>query len=136
MMGSSRVALRLEPERPHGPECHRRPARRHADRPWRLPANDIQIHDDGTAGGVTVTVDGLDQTLSGAAVSRVVVLAGSGDDTVSYALTGDYVGTTRTVNLYLGNGDDTFTGDLGFAIDADSSLTLRVCGGNGRTTCR
>jgi len=95
-------------------------------------ANDVQIHDDGTAAGLTVTVDGVDQVLSGADVTNVVIKTQSGWDTVSYTLTNDYVGTTRTVDVWLGNGNDTFTADLGHAIDAASSLTLQVHGGNGK----
>ena len=96
-------------------------------------ANDIEITDDGTAGGLTVTVDGTDYPVDGT-VDSVHVDARAGHDTVSYTLTGDYVGTTRTVEVFLGNGHDTFTADLGHGIDAASSLTLRVDGGNGKDT--
>jgi hypothetical protein len=133
MMGSSRVALRLESLNDRTlPSVTVLQSGATLTIRGDASANDVQIHDDGTAAGVTVTVDGVDQTLSGDAVDKVVVLTGSGDDTVSYPLTGDYAGTTRTVCVGLGNGDDTFTADVGHAIGVDSSLTLRVFGGNGK----
>jgi len=133
MMGSSRVALRLEPLNDRvvpsvtvvqdgGTMTIKGDAH----------ANDIEIRDGGTPAGLTVLVDGVDQGLSGLEVTKVVVRAGSGADTVSYTLTGDYAATARTVEVWLGNGNDTFTADLGYAIGADSSLTLQVHGGNGK----
>ncbi|HEX3148909.1 MAG TPA: hypothetical protein VHR66_12580 [Gemmataceae bacterium] len=94
-------------------------------------ANNVQITDDGTASGLTVTVDGMVYPVTGP-VDSVHVRAGSGKDSVSYSLTGDYVGIARTINVALGNGDDTFTADLSHGIDATSSLTLLVDGGNGK----
>jgi hypothetical protein len=94
-------------------------------------ANDVHITDDGTAAGLTVIVDGQDYPLTGS-VDTVRVLTHSGRDTVNYSVTGDYVGTTRTVEVLLGNGDDTFAADLGHGIDVDSSLTLRASGQNGK----
>jgi hypothetical protein len=94
-------------------------------------ANTVQVQDDGTAGGLTVTVDGTGYPISGP-VTAVVINTRGGNDRVSYDLTGDYVGTTRTVTVSLGNGDDTFTADLGHRIDAASGLTLTVDGGNGK----
>jgi len=132
MMGSSRVALRLEPLNDRTV-----PSATVVQTGGTLTilgdarANDVQILDDGTATGLTVTVDGDPQTLSGGAVDKVVVKTGSGDDTVSYSVTGDFAGT-RKVYVCLGNGEDTFTGDLGHAVGADASLTLRVYGGNGK----
>jgi hypothetical protein len=133
MMGSSRVALRLE-----ALNDRTLPSVTVVEDLGTLTitgdahANDVQIHDDGTAAGLTVTVDGVDQVLSGDAITNVVIKTRSGSDTVSYTLTADYVGTTRTVDLWLGNGNDTFTADLGHAIDAASSLALQVHGGNGK----
>jgi hypothetical protein len=94
-------------------------------------ANAVDIKDDGTPSGLTVTVDGTDYALTGA-VDMVIVQTRSGWDTVSYTLTGDYVGTTRTVEVFLGNGNDTFTADLGHGVDAASILALQVNGGNGK----
>jgi hypothetical protein len=133
MMGSSRVALRLEPLNDRvvpsvtvvqdgGTMTIKGDAH----------ANSIEIHDGGTPAGLTVTVDGVDQGLSGLEVTKVVVRTGGGADTVSYTLEGDYAATARTVEVWLGNGDDTFTADLGHAVGADSSLTLLVRGGNGK----
>jgi hypothetical protein len=94
-------------------------------------ANTVEIKDDGTPSGLTVTMDGVNYPVSGA-VTMVVVNTKGGADTVSYDLTGDYVGTTRTVEVLLGNGNDTFTADLGHGIDAASTLALQVNGGNGK----
>jgi len=94
-------------------------------------ANTVDIKDDGTPSGLTVSVDGTDYPVTGD-VTMVVVKTRGGADTVSYDLTGDYVGTTRTVEVLLGNGDDTFTADLGHGIDAASILALQVNGGNGK----
>lgn len=94
-------------------------------------ANTVEIKDDGTPSGLTVTVDGTDYPVSGS-VTMLVVNSKGGADTVSYDLTGDYVGTTRTVEVFLGNGNDTFTADLGHGIDAASTLALQVNGGNGK----
>jgi hypothetical protein len=94
-------------------------------------ANDIEITDDGTASGVTVTVGDTEYHPT-QQISQVVVDSRGGSDTVSYNLTGDYVGTMRTVQVFLGNGKDTFTADLGHAIDSASIFALRVVGGNGK----
>ena len=96
-------------------------------------ANTVEIKDDGTASGLTVTVDGLDQTFSGAAIDKFVLYTRGGWDNVSYTLTQDYTaGTAREVEVFLGNGNDTFTADLGHAIVDSSSLKLTVNGGNGK----
>src|SRR5262245_34025793 len=98
-------------------------------------ANEIVVNDNGTDGtdAITVTVDGtaLDFTLT-EAVTKVVVRAGGQQDTVTYNLTGDFA-TTRTVDVWLGNQDDTFTGNLGaWAVTADGDLTLLAHGCNGQ----
>jgi hypothetical protein len=94
-------------------------------------ANDIEITDDGTVSGLTVTAgDTVYHPVQ--QITQVVVDAKGGKDTVSYDLTGDYVGTMRTVQVFLGNGADTFTADLGHNIDAASIFALRVVGGNGQ----
>ena len=98
-------------------------------------ANDIVVNDNGTDGtdAITVTVDGvpLDFTLT-EAVTKVVVRAGGQVDTVTYNLTGDFA-TTRKVDVWLGNQDDTFNGNLGaWAVAADGDLTLLVHGCNGQ----
>jgi hypothetical protein len=100
-------------------------------------ANDIVINDNGTSGtdAITVTVDGepLDFTLT-EAVTDVVVKSAGQQDTVTYNLTAD-LATTRTVEVWLGNQHDTFTGNLGaWAVTADGDLTLTVHGGNGHDT--
>jgi hypothetical protein len=95
-------------------------------------ANDVQITDNGAA-GVTVTVDGVDQTIP-TDVSTLKVCTGSGHDTVTYALGEGVTGTTRTVEVLLGNGHDTFTANLPGGLDEGSDLTLKVTGGNGKDT--
>jgi hypothetical protein len=132
MTGLSRVALRLEP-------LHDRtlPSVSVVQTGSTLTingdqhANAVQIMDDGTPTGLTVAVDGTNYPRTGA-VDKVVVQARAGNDTVSYTLTGDYTATNRTVDVFLGNGNDTFTADLGHAIDAASTLALHVDGGNGK----
>jgi hypothetical protein len=91
----------------------------------------VQILDDGTPQGLTVTMDGVNYPVNGP-VTMVIINTKGGADTVSYDLTGDYVGTTRTVEVNLGNGNDTFTADLGHGIDAASTFALQVNGGNGK----
>jgi hypothetical protein len=98
--------------------------------------NDIEIRDTGGSGtdAVTVWVDGVqsDVTIDDP-VTKVVVCAGSGQDVVSYNLTGSFAdGTDRNVVVFLGNQDDTFTADLNGSIGADSDVTLKVYGGNGQ----
>lgn len=95
-------------------------------------ANDVQITDNGAA-GITLTVDGVDQTLP-TDVTTLKVYTRAGDDTVHYALGAGVTGTTRTVEVFLGNGHDTFTANLAGGLDANSNLTLRVDGGNGKDT--
>lgn len=99
-------------------------------------ANTIEVNDTGGSGtdAVTVTVDGqaLELNLSDP-VTKIVVKAGGGQDDVSYNLTGDFAdGTDRTVEVWLGNQNDTFTADLGGSIGADSDVTLKVWGENGQ----
>ena len=99
--------------------------------------NDIEITDDGTATGVdvvgAVNEDGSDFTAT-EPVTQVVVNARAGHDEVTYRTTGNFVGTDREVEVLLGNGHDTFTAELGHALDVDSSFTLKVLGGNGKDT--
>jgi hypothetical protein len=93
-------------------------------------ANDVQVTDNGAA-GITLTVDGVDQTLP-ADLTTLKLYTRAGNDTVHYALGAGVTGTTRTVEVWLGNGHDTFTADLAGGLDAASDLTLRVDGGNGK----
>src|SRR5262249_48952574 len=93
-------------------------------------ANTVEIKEHGSASGLTITVDGGGYPVTGA-VDTVKVYTRGGADTVNYTLTGDYAGTTRTFDFFLGNGDDTFTADLSHAVGADASLALHVNGGNG-----
>ena len=95
-------------------------------------ANDVDITDNGAA-GVTVTVDGVDQEIP-TDVTTLKVYTRAGHDTVDFALGENVTGTTRTVEVWLGNGHDTFTADLAGGLDAASDLTLKVDGGNGKDT--
>lgn len=103
-------------------------------------ADKIVITDDGTAAGVTVTVnDGVPWTVSGA-VSAIVLNAGGGNDTVEYDLTGPLT-TTRLVTVDLGKGADTFTVNLnGQTINGTSAdgtpinLGIGATGGGGGDT--
>jgi hypothetical protein len=98
-------------------------------------ANNIEIRDTGGSGtdAVTVWVDGVqaDVTIDDP-VTKVVLFGRSGQDVVSYNLTGSFTdGTDRNVVIFLGNQDDTFTADLNGSIGADSDVTLKVYGCNG-----
>jgi len=132
MTGSSRVALRLEPLFDRiVPSVTVVQTGGTLTVTGDQHANTVEIKDGGTPSGLTVTVDGTDYPLTGD-VNMLVVKTRGGADTVSYDLTGDYVGTTRTVEIELGNGNDTFTADLGHGLDAASTLALQVNGGNGK----
>ena len=93
-------------------------------------SNDIQITDDGTT--VTVTCDGgTSQDFTD--VTKIVVKAGNGSDTVGYDLTSDgSVTATREVNVHLGNGQDTFTGSETGKLMAGSALSVTTHGENGK----
>jgi hypothetical protein len=73
-------------------------------------ANVVDIVDDGTT--VTVTCDdGAEETFTG--VTDIVVKTGSGDDTLTYTFTGALAAdATRSLDVSLGNGHDTFEGTL------------------------
>jgi hypothetical protein len=96
-------------------------------------SNDIQIVDDGTT--VTVTCDG------GTAeeftdVSEIEVRGGNGQDVVTYELTlaDDGTGTalTRTVDVKLGNGIDSFDGSVTGDLVDGSAVDVSVRGCNGK----
>lgn len=136
MAGTSRVALRLEPLNDRiVPAVSVVQAGTTLTITGTQRANDVEITDDGTPAGLTVTVDGQSYTLTGDAVEHVVINTRAQHDTVSWELTGDYAaGTTRAVEVLLGNGHDTFTAELNHAILAGASLMLVVKGGNGKDT--
>ncbi len=94
-------------------------------------ANDIVITDDGTsnAGNVVVQIDGQTYTSQGA-ITTIRIAAGSGSDSVEYNLSADLLGS-RTVNAYLGNGDDTFLSTVHSNLNDPASLLIRAWGGNG-----
>ena len=72
-------------------------------------ANVIEITDDGTE--LTVVCDGEEVVLDGP-VTEFVLSLGSGNDEVSLTFSGALEGT-RTFDVSLGNGHDTFTASLG-----------------------
>jgi hypothetical protein len=91
--------------------------------------DNIQITDNGS-GGVTVAADDWTQNFDGS-VTSIVVESGGGADTVTYTLADGLTdAVTRTVDVNLGNFQDSFTATLG-AVPAGSDLTLNVNGGNG-----
>ncbi len=107
-------------------------------------ANVIEITDDGTkaAGNVTVNMDGV-AYVAPRAVKKIVVRAGSGDDQVTYRLSGDVncgcgpaltatqlAKRGRTVTVELGQGNDRFEADLG-GHAVVTRLALSVYGGAG-----
>jgi len=97
-------------------------------------ANDIQITDDGTT--VTVTCDGgTSQDFTD--VTRIVVDAGNGSDTVGYDLTppsDGSVAVNRDVRVHLGNGQDIFNGSVNGDLIAGSALSVTAHGENGKDT--
>jgi hypothetical protein len=95
-------------------------------------ANDIQITDDGTT--LTITCDGEDVPVSDG-ITDVVVLAGNGNDTVTYDLTTDgAAAVTRSLFVKLGNGWDTFDGTVTGDLADGSELDVEVRGWNGKDT--
>jgi hypothetical protein len=93
-------------------------------------ADVVEITDDGTA--LTVTCDGEAVPVS-AGVTEVVLTLGSGNDEVTYTLTGDLAAdSARTLRAYLGNGDDVFTATLEAGLLDNASLDVGVWGLNGK----
>ncbi|HKB01235.1 MAG TPA: hypothetical protein VKD90_03400 [Gemmataceae bacterium] len=94
--------------------------------------NTITITDNGS-GGFTVQADDWSQDFDNSVTSLVIKTAGGVDD-VTYNL-GEGVtdAVTRTVEVRLGNRNDSFTADLS-DLPADSDLSLTVYGGNGHDT--
>jgi hypothetical protein len=91
-------------------------------------ANEVLIEDDGTT--LTVTADG--ETVDVAdTVEKIVISLGSGDDTVTYDLTGDLT-VARAFEVSLGNGKDEFTGSVEGNLLDGSSLDVVARGMNGR----
>jgi hypothetical protein len=89
-------------------------------------ANAITIEDDG-AGTVTGTIDG--KSASGTSVSRIIVIAGAGDDTLDYSLSGALTGNKGLI-VDMGRGNDTATLDYLAGIDS-GRLTVGIEGGAG-----
>src|SRR5437660_9080032 len=71
-------------------------------------ANSIIISDDGStnAGNIVVQADGQSYTAT-TAITKIRVNSRGGNDSVEYDLNFDLMGA-RTVQAYLGNGDDSF----------------------------
>ena len=95
-------------------------------------ANVVDITDDGTT--VTVTCDdGAEETFTG--VTDIKVGLAQGDDTLTYTFTGALAAdTTRSLDVGLGNGHDTFTGVLadGAADPVTGGVASRA---TSRSTC-
>jgi hypothetical protein len=94
-------------------------------------ADDIEITDDGTT--LTITCDG-DPVPVSANVTDIVIHAGNGNDTVNYTLTPGATAVTRTLDVRLGNGDDTFTGTVTGNLADGSALDVTAHGCNGKDT--
>jgi hypothetical protein len=93
-------------------------------------ANTIDITDNGS-GGVHIVADGTEYDFAGS-VTDIKVLSRGGADVVTYTLADGLTdAVTRTVDVNLGNFNDTFTGTLG-DLPAGSDLHLKVLGGNGQ----
>lgn len=91
----------------------------------------VRIQDDGTDTGLLLNGTAIELTEP---VTRIVVDTRGGNDTVSYTLADGLTSINREVNVFLGNGSDTFTADLDAGVPTDSTLTLTVNGGNGKDT--
>lgn len=95
-------------------------------------SNDIQITDDGTT--VTVACDG-EASQDFTDVTKIVVKAGNGSDTVGYDLASDgTVAVKRSVNVQLSNGTDIFNGSVTGNLIDDSAVRIEGHGGNGKDT--
>jgi hypothetical protein len=108
-------------------------------------ANNVEITDDGT----TVTVVSESGTEEFTDVTEIKVCLGSGNDDVTYTLTGD-VAAERSLAVYLGNGHDTFAGSFAGSVAGEAeeldeetgepvavpagSLDVSVYGMNGHDT--
>jgi hypothetical protein len=93
--------------------------------------DNIQVLDDGTAGVNNVVVVCRGRTMTpGEAITTVDVHTRRGNDQVSYVLSGPLLtGVTRTVNVDLGSGHDSFAAKLRAGLLARSSLTINANGG-------
>jgi hypothetical protein len=91
-------------------------------------ANEVVIVDDGTT--LTITADG-DTVDVPEGVERIEVSLGSGDDTVTYELTGDLT-VARDLDVSLGNGKDEFTGSVEGNLLDGVALEVVARGMNGR----
>ena len=90
-------------------------------------ANTILITDNGTT--AVVVQDGETFDIADAFMGIRVVTGGGADD-VDYVLTGD-LSSVRTVDVFLGNNNDSFDADLQGNLLAGGSLIIVARGGNG-----
>jgi len=95
-------------------------------------ANSITISDDGStnAGNIVVQADGQSYTAT-TAITKIRVNSRGGNDSVEYDLNFDLMGA-RTVQAYLGNGDDSFVAHVHAAVNDPAALTIRAWGENGQ----
>lgn len=93
-------------------------------------ANQVAIQDGGN-GQVDATIDGLTASRSG--INAIVVLAGAGNDSVSYSLNNTLT-QLMAVAVYGGSGDDTIKATANADIAADAALLLYLDGGFGADT--
>lgn len=91
--------------------------------------NEITITDDGQ-GNVSATIDGT--TVEGKNVRNIIVLAGDGDDAVTYTASGSLEGSRR-LGIHLGKGDDSFTLEGSQGITS-GTLAVAVLGHQGADT--
>lgn len=92
-------------------------------------ANTVAVTDDG-AGNVSVTIDGTTKALTG--VKAVAVYTDSGDDTVTYDITGA-LSTSRAIAVSTGPGADAVTVTAG-GVAAHVALGIAVDGGRDADT--
>jgi hypothetical protein len=95
-------------------------------------ANTVLITDNGSdaPGNVTVTCDGTAMTPA-VAVHAIRISTRGGNDVVGYTLTGPLSGSSRSVRVDLGTGDDSWTANLAGGLVNGSSWGATVSGSTG-----
>jgi hypothetical protein len=93
--------------------------------------NTITVSDDGTnnPGALFVQIDGQTFQTQGI-VKHIVINSGGGADTVIYELNSQ-IDVRRTVDVDLGNQNDSFVASLHAPVGETGALKIRVDGGNG-----
>ncbi len=89
----------------------------------------VTITDDPATGTISIAAGKLNRSFSTAALERVVIALGSGNDRLTYTLAG-LDGAARDLDVNLGSGSNALDFSAGL-LENDASLPLRVTGGSG-----